>query len=282
MSEQLLINVLEHHLPWGLMIVNKEGKILSIEGSIEEFFYSWISKKISELKEMSSIWSVIEQLKNTPSKLSTLYLHIKNKYFKLIIIPYQENYDIFYRVFFIDITEFYKTEEDLKKRNRQLIILNAIVTTFIESQDLNPYKVVMEKILMLGEFDGGFIALKKNEKLVVLAKKGVTQLTRHINREWFLKLLHVQQTAMTIIEKEEILNYSAITKEGFKFFVIVPLVIKGSIEGCICLGKRVPMRAEFDLVTFLNFLGKNLSMLIERQVLFDETRRLSLTDPITG
>ncbi len=272
----------EAALPWGAILVDAEGRVLSIEGVLQQYFHVTTLRHLAEVQGMERLYQVFLAMKEKNKPETTMYVQFRDRYYKVVITSFQKAREQLYRIYFLDVTEFHEAEEDLKKRNRQLITLNSIVTAFMEAQDQDPYTAVLDKIMLLGEFDVGIILLKAEQGLRMVGSSGTMVLTPDMEMPWPEGLFPEKENSMIILEETDISKYKLLQKEGLRFFVVIPLAVKGTTEGYLCLGKRSSMTPEFDLVTFLNLLGKNLAMLIERQILFEEMKRLSLTDPLTG
>ncbi|RME69120.1 MAG: GGDEF domain-containing protein, partial [Nitrospirae bacterium] len=209
----------------------------------------------------------------------TIYMKLKDRFFKVFVLKEKMQARVSYEVYFVDVSELYESQEELTRKNRQIIALNTIITAFLENQE-DPYKEIIERLLLVLEFDAGMLVLKKHEELSVVSHKGMAILPEHVKEKWFNEIL--PKGPDMVIFDEELSGYEYLRREGFEFFSVLPVVIKSEVRGWLCLGTRRPIKPEFDLVTFLNLLKTKLSVLLERQFLYEEVMELSLTDPLTG
>ncbi len=266
--------------PWGRLTIDLTGQVLSLEAQASEVLPEAYLRHITEIEELRPLWQAALEMRQRQEPERTLYLKVRDRFFKVFILRSPEGLKEDFEAYLVDVTEFYEAQEELKERNRQIIALNTIITAFLEKQEEDPYGVVLEKVLLALDFDGGMIVFRQGDEYHLLCKRGIIALAEHINEDWFIDLLPKEHN-MLILD-EEIQRHEHLKKEGFEIFVVMPVVVKGAVRGWFCLGARKRIEPEFDLVTFLNLLGAKLSLLLERQVLYEEVRELSLTDPLTG
>jgi diguanylate cyclase (GGDEF)-like protein len=188
---------------------------------------------------------------------------------------------------FYDITPFLILEKDLTKRNRELMIINTLSGAFISSENIEEvFNDLLEKILLITDFAAGYIVIKTDSSYELKSHLGLSPDFQRELSEGKLIDLFLRIEPMTdpiyIFEGEEIKNIPMLNKEGISFVAAVPIRISNIFKGITFLASRTARTFDFDLASVLSLMSSQLSLIVEKIELFEETRRLAITDTLTG
>ena len=186
-----------------------------------------------------------------------------------------------------DITGFSILEEELVKRNRDLLISNALARTFIASDDMSSiYEDLLSRAMAVTELSIGIIALFEERALKVECVRGISgPISQPLECPWlgdFLDRIARTESPMVVMESREDGIPDEMWKHGARFLVCIPLRSQGEDLGLLIMGSRLELTLDFDMASILSVTGNMMSLLSDKIRLFNEARRLSLTDPLTG
>lgn len=189
-----------------------------------------------------------------------------------------------------------KEQEELRRKNMELAILFDISQKINQSIDLHETLAeILEAITgieTLGFDPKGILFLVKGDRLVLAHQSGHAPdvlpqfLEDHHSIDFNTCLCGLAaRTGEIIISKDSAtdprhtLQYPQIPDHGH---VIVPLQAKRRLVGVLCL--YLPPNTEVSKATrgLLITLGNQIGMAIDNATLYEETRALSLHDPLTG
>jgi len=182
----------------------------------------------------------------------------------------------------------HRAEESLKKRNRELLILQKISETILGSLDL---KAVLEKILeetmASDSFDLGNIRLldRSREMLEVAAGRGYRHAehvfghralarTMESGRSQFGERLFKEPCVEEELQRRA--GYKTLKKEGVESFIMVPVRANGEVLGTLQLASRTPRQFKPEEVNLLQTIGNQLGIAIQKAKLYEETSRQAL------
>ena len=208
--------------------------------------------------------------------------------FEVYILPFEtEQKENLARIIFKDITNFLKLETELLKKNKELIIINNLSSTFISSDNLDlVMEDLMDKVLLITDFHTGWIVLEEDEKLTLKISKGISPEIRKKIQEGALDSLCSNtiklKEPLSIIESDEIRRIPFLRDEGIVFLVAIPLVSEGGVTGMLFLASRAEKVVDFEFVSVMTLVGNHVTHIIGKVRLFLETKRLSITDALTG
>ncbi len=186
-----------------------------------------------------------------------------------------------------DISAFVQLERSLLKRNKELGIINTLSGAFISSGDINSvFGELLEKVLIVSDFSIGWIAIKEDGTFVLKSLSGASLRLRHELEKGSLDSIYENVAESTdplyILEPEEIERIEVLKKEGIVFFSCIPLKVGSETMGILMLASRVEVKFDYDLASLFSLIGNNISLIVEKVRLFQETQRLALTDGLTG
>ena len=177
-----------------------------------------------------------------------------------------------------------RLERELLRRNKELIIINNLSSAFISSDNIDlAIEELMDKVLLITDFQTGWLLLKEDDTFSLQISRGISpELQQNIEKGALdsicadmLKIRKPQQ----IMDSPDISQISFLREEGIIFLVAVPLI---SGQGLLFLASRVGRDFDFDFTSLLTLVGNHVSHIIDKIRMFQETRRLSITDSLTG
>lgn len=213
-----------------------------------------------------------------------------NKHFEVFILPFEApDKTRFVRILMKDITNFVNLERELLKRNRELMMINTLSSAFMSSGSMDRVmENLLKKVLLITDFGVGMLLVKEEESLRLRACTGVsTELQRAIE-EGLLDHLCAEALGrgepLDIVDSSRLMQIRPLIKEGIVFMVAVPLVFEKDVIGFLLLAARSERERhfDFDFASLLSLLGNHISLIVDKIRLFEETKRLSITDGLTG
>lgn len=188
-----------------------------------------------------------------------------------------------------DVTSFVRLEDDLRKRNQELIIMNTLSTTFIGANDIEDvYGDLLDKVLLVSGMDMGWIAvLDETGNYSVNSISGFPEAFRLTLQGDTFKPIYENvarsEKPIHILETEDIRKVDFLMREGVALITLIVLKADGGRPiGFMGLATRVEKAFDYDLAALFSSIGNHLSLIAEKIMLFQETQRLSVTDGLTG
>ncbi|MHB8607875.1 MAG: PAS domain S-box protein [Candidatus Acidiferrales bacterium] len=188
-----------------------------------------------------------------------------------------------YQGFLLDITERKRAEQEIRRRNRELLVLNSIGQTLMESMDLSDsLHRTLRQIAELFSLDASALYLfdEQGTKIRRVAAVGhhsefarnfppvvvKPELLQHI-KAVHATFLSVQGLPLPAIFRE------AQRKEELLSEYIVVLWSKDRVIGGLTVGSRTPKEFSPADINLLIAVGGQLSSAIERTTLYEEARQ---------
>ncbi len=277
-------------IPDPFIIIGQDGKIYDINLSCCHLLRAkkprLISQNLKNVKEFSKLWGKAEKAA-IDNKEVTLRISLNNRNFEVYIMPFKTSRkECLVRIIFKDITNFFRLEMELLKRNKELIVINNLSSAFISSDNLDlVMEDLLDKVLMLTDFHTGWLMLKEDDNFLLKANRGIpSNLREKINNDALASLCSDTikfGEPLTVIESPDILKIPLLHEEGIVFLVIIPLVNEKKPIGLFFLASRVGRDFDFDTASLLKLVGNHITLIIDKIKLFQETRRLAVTDGLT-
>ena len=188
-----------------------------------------------------------------------------------------------YQGFLQDITERKQAELEIRRRNRELMVLNSIAQTLTESLDLSDslHRTLrqMAELFSLDAtslylFDEGGTNLRR-----IAAAGHRSEYSRHFPAVAVKPelLRHIKEAHATFISAQGLplpaVFRDAQIKEGIATSYIVILWSKDRVIGGLVVGTRTPREFSPADVNLLIAVGSQISSAIDRSVLYEETRQ---------
>jgi PAS domain S-box-containing protein len=185
--------------------------------------------------------------------------------------------------FLLDITDRIRAEHEIRRRNRELLVLNSIAQTLIESMDLSDsLHRTLRQMSELFNLDASSLYLF-DETALTLRRIAVVGYASEFARTFPVVsvqpelLPHIKSVHATFVSAQG-LPLPAIfrevqQKEGLLASFIVILWSKDRVLGALAVGTRTPREFSPADINLLIAVGSQISNAIDRNVLYEETRQ---------
>ncbi|OLD80479.1 MAG: hypothetical protein AUF67_12010 [Acidobacteria bacterium 13_1_20CM_58_21] len=188
-----------------------------------------------------------------------------------------------YQGFLLDITERKQAEYEIRRRNRELMVLNSIAQTLTESMDLSDsLHRTLRQISELFNLDVTSLYLFDQEgtQLRRIAAVGHrSEFAKHfppvsVNPEL---MQHIKSVRATFLPAQGLslppIFRDAQLKEEIVAAYVVVLWSKDHVIGGLVVGSRTPREFSAADVNLLIAVGSQISSAIERSILYEQTRQ---------
>ncbi len=274
-----------------LLVIDRTGRVIAYNKAFAEIVggdeSSLTGKDFREIKELSGFWPSVQHCLNTCEDIKDR-LRIGEVEYEVTIHPATSiDGNEILSLLFYDVSHYLTVEKELVKRNRELMVINTLSGAFISSYDIDRvFNDLLEKVLMITDFSVGWIMLTGNSGLTLKSHAGVSlnflkQLNEGELDEFVWSILDAAEP-LYILEKDQIKGFHHLKKEGIVFLGAIPLKVSNSISGMLFLASRSERVFDFDLASMMALVGNQISLIVEKIKLFEEARRLSITDDLTG
>jgi len=246
-----------------------------------------LHRNFKDLRKFNRLWKKVEQAVQGKKEI-TERMSFDSRNYEIYILPFKTGpkaYQV--RIIFKDITNFLSLEKELLKRNKELIIMNNLSSAFISSDNLDlVMEDLMDKIFLITDFHTGWLLVKENNKLSLKTSRGISSEVRTGIEKGELASLCAGTIEigdpLSVIEAAELSNMPFLHDQGIVFLVVVPLMSEGIATGLLFLASRVERNVDLEFVSLMTLVGNHLTHIIGKIKLFLETKRLSITDALTG
>lgn len=187
--------------------------------------------------------------------------------------------------FMRDITEKKSIEEELRKKNRELSLLNeisAILSRSLRAEEI--FNSVIEKLKDTFEMDGGGIYILDRETLVCKYHSGISEeFVRQAGRVPLGIDIpgRVAQSGIVIttidLSKDKRLERSILRHSGIKGYCCLPIKGKERIIGVFCLFSLKPREWTVDDENILRAVGELMGLAFENISLYERSQSLYST-----
>jgi PAS domain S-box-containing protein len=188
-----------------------------------------------------------------------------------------------YQGFLLDITERKHAESEIRRRNRELMVLNSIAQTLTESLDLTDslHRTLGQMAELFGlDATSLYLFDQDGTKLRRVTAVGHrSEFARHfppvsVKPELMqhIKAVHATFLSAKGLPLPQVFR-DAQAKEGLADAYIVVLWSKDRVIGGLVVGSRTPREFSTADVNLLIAVGSQISSAIERSILYEETRQ---------
>ena len=188
-----------------------------------------------------------------------------------------------YQGFLLDITERKHAEQEIRRRNRELMVLNSIAQTLTESIDLgDSLHRTLRQIAELFGLDAVSLYLldERSEMLKRIAAVGHrSEYARHFPPAKLQPELmrHLKSVHATFLSAQGLplpqIFRDAQRKEQIVTAYVVILWSKDRVIGALMVGSRTPREFSAADVNLLIAVGSQIASAIDRALLYDQTRQ---------
>ena len=185
--------------------------------------------------------------------------------------------------FLLDITDRKRAEQEIRRRNRELMVLNSIAQTLTESMDLNDslYRT-LRQMVELFSLDASSLYLFDEQGLTLRRISAVGYKSEYART--FPKvsvqpelLQHIKAVHATFLSAQGLplppIFRTVQQKEGIASSFLVILWSKDRVGGVLSVGTRAPREFSPADINLLIAVGSQISNAIDRTVLYEETRQ---------
>jgi PAS domain S-box-containing protein len=188
-----------------------------------------------------------------------------------------------YQGFLLDITERKRAEQEIRRRNRELMVLNSISQTLNESMDLSDslHRTLRQMAELFSLDTSSLYLFEQNETM--LRRVAAVGHRNEAPRSSFLAstptelLQHIKTVHATFLSAQGLPLPPAIReaqkREGLVAVYIVILWSKDRVIGGLTVGSRTPREFSPADINLLIAVGSQISSATERTLLYDETRQ---------
>lgn len=280
-------------IPDPFMVLKSDGTILDLNQGLADFIKTPKSeltgRRVSEVEALNIICGrSLESIKNTAAVFDVLPYH--GRHIEVSILPFKaEDGTRLLRIMLKDLSDYINLEKTLLKRDRELTIINTLSSAFISSDNMDlAIEDLLSKLLLVTDFDTGWLMTSSEQSFALKTHKDLSaEFAEALGTgqlETLCRTVVRSKEPLYVPDAAEIARNDHLRKEGIVFLTAVPLVAHQKILGVLFLARRDEKgyAFNFDFASLFPLIGNHISMILEKIRLFQETKRLSITDGLTG
>jgi two-component system NtrC family sensor kinase len=189
-----------------------------------------------------------------------------------------------YQGVLLDVTEMKRAEDEIRRRNRELYVLNNIAVTFNQSFDLEEIlQLIMLQIVELLSTDTASVYLFDEETNVLSKKSAYGHRSSWVTEHESFALpgdfiAAIKGNHAEIIDQAHLPHLPEIVRnivelEGLRSWLWVVLWRKEKLIGLLATSSRVPRRFNRSEEAVMIAVGRQLATTVEKIQLYHETRK---------
>jgi len=188
-----------------------------------------------------------------------------------------------YQGFLLDVTERRRAEQEIRRRNRELLVLNSIAETLVSSLDLqDSLQRTLRQILELFSLDAASLYLFEPDGLSLRRVAAVGHRSEFAKRFPLIAvppdlIQQIRAVRAPFLSAQGLPLPALISdlkkKEQIESAYIVTLWSKDKIVGGLVVGSRLPREFSAADVSLLIAVGSQVAGAVERNQLYEETRQ---------
>ena len=278
-------------IPDPFIILKADGAVLDTNMSLSSLIGMSKEQVIGE--DFNTIPLLRDVMKNaSPSLLAgSDYFEKKafhDRHFEIFSHPFRHSDgSSLIRIVLKDITNFVRLENELLKRNKELIIINTLSSAFISSENMDlVVEDLIDKVLLITDLHSSWLIMSDDRHFRFIASRGVSPHIQKYVAEGGLDALCADalkiQEPLYIAEPSVISGIPVLREEGLTFLAAIPLKSNNRTVGLLFLASKTDRDFDFDFAALLSLVGNHVSHIIDKIKLFQETKRLAITDGLTG
>jgi len=144
----------------------------------------------------------------------------------------------------------------------------------------------MEKVMLITDFQMGWLLISDAQHFGLRTCRGISpELQQHIDEgglDHFCNDTLKTEGPLYTLESSALAEIPVLRDEGIAFLAVIPLASNSHVIGLLFLASSSGRELDFDLAALLSLVGNHFSHIIDKIRLFQETRRLAITDSLTG
>ncbi len=184
-----------------------------------------------------------------------------------------------------DVSQMRSMEREVRRKNRELAVLNMISSSFIESGDPDVvFRDILEKTLLAMDFEMGWISLwnEARQNFRMRCYRGLPMsLVRWVEEggvQWLDDTVRPMTDPFHLVEK---VSDPVLRKHRVRSFAVAPLRLGERLTGYLFLGDTDDRTFEFEELSLLSLVAAQVTLILEKIRLYEETNRLAMTDALT-
>jgi diguanylate cyclase (GGDEF)-like protein len=271
-------------------VLTRDGEVAEVNAAFARLLElkkeDIIGKDCREVKHLDALWNSItacalhrsEQVERITDRNRTMDVYMKpvieDRFLNNIVVEFR------------DVSAYVNLEREFLKRNKELVVTNALSATFISSHNIETvFSELLEKVLIISDFSIGWIVTRE-ESFRLRSADGVSSEFRDRLNQGNLDALYERiaesEDLLSVFDHEDAARIDDLREEGIVFLAAIPLRVAKETTGFLILASRLETEFDFDVASLFSLLGNNLSLITEKIRLFQETQRLAITDDLTG
>ena len=245
-----------------------------------------IGRNISRVAALAELWAGVDIAMLTSEAVSRASFGGREHEVRILPVSGKDGEDIVC-LMLRDMSSYVRLEKELLKRNRELIVTNTLSGTFISSDNMDRVlEDLLDKILLITEFHTGWLMVNRENGFRIRASRGLSgsfqEALANGSLDTLVDWISGGSEPIHLIERDRMGEYPLLKEEGISFLAAIPIQPGSHSSGILFLASSASRSMDFDFAALLSLVANSASHIIDKISLFQETRRLAITDGLTG